>query len=134
MSFKKGDRKPETSGRRKGGQNKSTVEGKERIERYGKEAIEFHYDVMTNKVECGVCRGSGKAPFKKGEGIGRRACVSCGGDGLERIDPKTRQSSADSLLDRYLPKLKAVEHAGPGGGPIEVKGWKMVIVETEEKI
>lgn len=126
MKFKKGDPKPLNSGKKAGQQNKATLEGKERVERYGKEAIEFHHAVMTNKLPCGVCRGEGKTKFQPGGDSDKpslRTCQSCWGSKMERIDPKVRQGSAESLLDRYLPKLKHVEHANDEDHPL-IQGYR----------
>lgn len=114
MKFKKGDPKPPNSGKKAGQQNKATIEGKARVEAYGKEAIEFHHAVMTNTLPCGVCRGLGKTKYQPGgsEDGKPRTCQSCWNSKMERIDPKVRQASAESLLDRFMAKLKHVEHSG----------------------
>ncbi len=63
--------------------------------------------------DCWRCSGTGIAI------LGLRTCQSCNGTGMEAIDPKTRQNSADSIYDRWKPKLKAIEHSGNPDNPIE---------------
>lgn len=106
-------------GRVKGKLNEITILGKDAIAAGGQEAYQFHLKVMRNDLECGVCRGSGKAPYEKDEDTHRRKCVSCGGDGKERIKPETRLHASENVFDRWLPKLKSMEHVGNENKPIQ---------------
>lgn len=105
-------------GRAAGKPNKATAITRELLMNWAGKAIDFHVAVLDNDLQCGVCRGTGKTKFQSGKGEGERKCQSCWGSGKERIDPRTRQTSADSILDRAVPKLKAIEHSDPGGKPI----------------
>ncbi len=61
--------------------------------------------------DCWRCSGTGIAI------LGLRTCQSCNGTGMEAIDPSDRQKSADSIYDRWKPKLKAIEHSGAADKP-----------------
>ncbi len=64
------------------------------------------YDSDRPNPDCWRCSGTGIAI------LGLRTCQSCNGTGMEAIDPSDRQKSADSVYDRWKPKLKAIEHSG----------------------
>jgi hypothetical protein len=100
-------------GRAKGTPNKSTVELRERIASLGCDPFEFMALIATNKLPCGVCRGSGKTPYRTPKGqIAKRVCESCYGSLLEKCDPDLRLTAARELAQYLEPKRKAVEHTG----------------------
>ncbi len=76
--------------------------------RDGPDEGDYHAD-----PDCWRCSGTGMAI------LGLRTCQSCNGTGMEACDPKTRQNSADSVYDRWKPKLKAIEHSGDPDNPIQ---------------
>jgi hypothetical protein len=50
-----------------------------------------------------------------------RVCQSCNGTGYEAVSPETRCRAASELASYIAPKLKAIEHSGPGGDAIPHK-------------
>ena len=67
----------------------------------------------------------GKNPMCSCEGIGVRTCLSCFGTLWERIGLDQVIKAADALCRYKHPQLKALEHLGEDGGPIQ----HQVIVE-----
>lgn len=53
------------------------------------------------------------------EGLGIRVCNSCHKRGLEKLNPELIGRVAMFLRREIVPDLKAVEHTGPGGNPIQ---------------
>lgn len=114
--------------------------GRERISRYSTEAVEFAYSVMTDRVVCTVCEGTGKSPVHgKGEKIHDRKCQSCKGRGREIVDPRTRLEAAKEIMDRGgVPKQKQTDHISSDGTQrtgllvafIEERGGKIISIDS----
>ncbi len=111
-------------GRPAGSLNAATVTGRERLNRYTAEAIEYSLATMRGRVKCIVCDGSGKQPVTQKNGkMGERECQSCLGRGREIIKPELRFSAAQDIMDRGgIPKQKQTEISGT----IEVEASKII--------
>ncbi len=120
-----------TGGRVKGQPNKLTRSLRERIE--AADPADYLIRTMRNDVPCVVCKGKGKTKFQpKGDAAfpGERTCQSCWGSGKERITPAASADAAAKLMNYIAPTLKAIEHTGADGGPIDHK-MEVVFVEAE---
>lgn len=119
MGFQKGHAK--VGGKQKGTPNKASATVRERLALMGCDHIGYLIATIENKVPCRVCRGSGKTMYQAGADGKVRTCQSCWGEGMERIEPKEARASACELLKYTHTQLKAVEHTGADGGPVEVQ-------------
>lgn len=111
-----------TGGRKPGSLNKRNGTIRERLIALNCDIIEYLALTVKNEVPCGVCRGTGKTKFQPAGSTrfsGERTCQSCWGSKLERLKPSERREAASDLLQYTETKLKAIEHQGPGGGPIQ---------------
>ena len=118
-------RKPPGSGRKKGVKDKKKVEfetASQILERMNMCPIERMARMADGDVPCGVCFGKGKTLWqagKKPDDLRERICQSCYGSCKEKISPELRQRCLAELANYKHAKLKAVEHTGPAGGPIQ---------------
>ena len=123
-----------TGGRKVGSLNKVNRSVKERCENLGVDVFEVLILTAGNRIECGVCRGTGKSKFQpkrskiflgdEGPMVEQpdgkeRVCQSCWGSKLERISPKERAWAAAEVAQYIEAKRKAIEHTGEDGGAIE---------------
>ncbi len=111
-----------TGGRKAGTPNKSTLTVRERIAKLGGDPVAYLVATMRNIVPCATCRGEGKTKFQPAGSTrfqGIRTCQSCWGSKLEKISPNESADAARTLMDYIAPRLKAIEHTGADGGPIE---------------
>lgn len=75
---------------------------------------------MSNDLDCGACRGTGKTKFQAGgDKPGVRVCQSCWGSGKERVTTDQRERAASSLMKYAFPQLKAIEHSGDSQEAVE---------------
>lgn len=111
-----------TGGRLKGSVNKSTA--------YRRSSNDPDFDpfaimraLARGELKCRVCHGVGKTKFqpRHGRALIVRVCESCWGAGKEQIAPELSGKMASELAQYQAPKLRAIEHTGPLGGPIEVE-------------
>lgn len=124
MPFEKGKPRASNAGRKAGVPNKASATVRERLALMGCDHIGYLIATIENNVPCRVCRGAGKTKYQAGNGAddGKvRTCQFCWGEGKERIEPKEARASACELLKYTHQQLKAVEHTGAEGGPIEVQ-------------
>jgi hypothetical protein len=108
-SFKPGMPRPENSGRKPGTPNKKTQELRDLADKLGVNPFEIllHF-----------AKGNWEALGYEGPTVTK---VTQGGVVVEdRISPELRSSSAREACKYLFPQLKAVEHSGPNGGPMEV--------------
>ena len=78
--------------------------------------------ILEGKLPCSVCRGKGKTQFqpRSQDGkIGIRPCQSCWGAKFEQLSPELISRTALEIRGEAYPKLKAIEHTGADGGPIQ---------------
>jgi hypothetical protein len=129
---------PKTGGRKKGQRNLSN---RTDVQAIVKAANCSPYRIMAQLANghapCSVCKGKGRTKYQPSrqtqlidgvrayvmpsnpESMEERVCLSCYGSGKEIVSPELRGRMAESL-GRYLaPQLKAIEHTGEGGGPLE---------------
>ncbi len=106
-------------GRKAGTPNKASATLKERLASWGCDPFKIMADIAAGELLCGVCRGAGKTKFQSGDGEGIRKCQSCWGSGKERISPQERNRAASEIAKYTQPQLKAIEHSGPDGGPVQ---------------
>lgn len=100
------------SGRKPGTPNRRTLEVHARLAQLGCDPIEVLAHIANGDAPCARCQGTGKLTRK-------RWCPECDGTGRELIDHEQRAAAAKALMPYIAPRRKAVEHSGPGGGPIQ---------------
>lgn len=110
-------------GRVKGQPNRKTIEVAETLARLKCDPIAGMARIANGDVDCGVCHGKGRTKYQpaRGEAIAERTCESCYGSGKERISPELKGKMHAELAQYLLPKRKAIEVSGPGGGPLLVE-------------
>lgn len=107
MAFKKGDPKPENSGRKQGSKNKVNTSAAEIMARYDVSGID------------GLCRIAAGQELECTVSIDKDTGKPITGKVRPTFDQ--RQAAFKELAQYEAPKLKAVEHSGEGGGNIVVK-------------
>lgn len=126
------------AGRKKGQKTKVKIEfetATQVLERMGLNPTERMAQMANGDVPCGVCFGKGKTRWqprrrKALEGLEleeqpeadttkERTCQSCYGSGKEQVSPELRGKMLEALSRKVHPDLKAIEHSGAGGGPIQ---------------
>lgn len=120
------------SGRKPGQVNKVTLTIRERIQ--SADPLEYLIRTMRNDIPCITCKGKGKTKFQpKGDAAfpGERTCQSCWGSGKERISPSASADAAAKLMNYIAPTLKAIEHSGVDGAPIDHK-MQVVFVNAKD--
>lgn len=108
-------------GRAEGTPNKATASIEEKLARLGCDPLEGMARIALNDLPCGVCRGKGKTKYMRDGKISVRICESCYGTLYEACAPELRGKMLAELAQYVAPKRKAIEHSGPGGGPIETR-------------
>jgi len=114
-----------SGGRKKGTPNKRTLELTERLEALGCDPIEAMALIAMNRLDCGLCGGTGQAPDKEGQ-----PCAVCHGKGTERILPELRARMYAELAQYLYPKRKAVEHSGPDG---EAPSFRVLLEQARKR-
>lgn len=95
-------------------------------ERGAKHPAETLMDIIEAKLTCGKCEGTGLVQFFDVAPDGSlvlkqtRVCGVCEGRKNRPIPTNLILSATSELLSYIAPKLKAVEHSGPEGGPVPV--------------
>ena len=102
--------------RAKGTRNKRTLQVRDLLERLDCNPVEQTALMALGDVPCPMCGGTGKTKHKR-----PRACSACEGHGREYVPMEIRASMRRALLPYFAPKLKSIEHTGPGGAPIQVR-------------
>lgn len=133
--FTPGTPKPAGSGRKRGQPNRITLEVAEKLRRLDCDPMEGMATIASNKLPCGVCRGTGRSHYKlaagvhakgcdgkpsktglcKCEGIGERTCESCYGTLYEACSPELRGKMHSELAQYVAPKRKAIDHSNSDG-------------------
>lgn len=131
MAVPKGTR---IGGRKKGTPNKRTAALEHRGDPLVKLSAQRIHEILSGTLKCSVCRGARKTEFrlKAGahadgcpgspcccRGISTRPCASCNETGYEQLSPDIILKASLAVREEAYPKLKAVEHTGPGGGPLQ---------------
>lgn len=118
MPFAKG--KPKTGGRRKG-EPDLKIKALASCQQYRVNPFDLFAQSIDGQIRCSVCKGTGRAKYatQDGQKMEQRQCASCHGDGYEHLTPRDRLWAAAQLASRIEPELKAVEHTGPDGGPVQ---------------
>lgn len=118
------------------------------LDRLGADPFEGMAKIALGDVQCNLCRGTLLSPvlLPEGEhssecaksdgeenecsceGITKRRCQSCKGTGRELVSPELRGKMYAELANYDRPKLKAIEHTGVDGGPIQHE-HRIVFVE-----
>ena len=115
MPFKRGDKRPVGSGRKKGSKNQyDTV--REYLASVGFNPFEILRNIASGELQCNVCRGKGKTRYQadpSGDRTFERTCQSCYGSGFERINPADRSRASSELCKYVQPQLKQIEVAKP---------------------
>ena len=108
-------------GRQKGSVNKTT----KLLQGLGNDpahatASERLRQIVEGRLPCQKCHGKGKTKYQAGEGkVFERRCESCYGEGLEKLSPELIAKVALAFRREFVPELKAIEHRGPDGGPVQ---------------
>ncbi len=72
--------------------------------------------IASNRLPCGVCRGTGKTKYKTAAGnIEERKCESCYGTLFEACSPELRGKMHAELAQYVAPKRKAIDHTNSDG-------------------
>ena len=81
-------------------------------------------------IPCPTCGGE---PYRNEpeNKLAERTCQSCYGSGKENVSPELRGKMLTELANYVHPKLKAVEHTGKDGGPID-NTMRLVFVEAKD--
>lgn len=117
-------------GRQKGTTNKVTQEARGALGPLILRAKETAQQILDMTLPCSVCRGAGKTEFQPAKGhSGVRRCQSCWGSGKEKVSPELRARIALDALEYGNPKLRAIEHTGVDGGPIQL-GVRVISVKA----
>lgn len=72
-----------------------------------------------------------KCNWQSEQELAHRICMSCYGSLMESCSPALRGQMSGELLQYQLPKRKAIEVSGSGGGPVEHR-MELVFVEGKE--
>jgi hypothetical protein len=119
-----------TGGRKKGSVNKRTEYLKSAAREF--DPFEKMRRLADDDIVCRTCRGRGRTVYQaRGKKTGERVCESCFGDGKDRVPLELQGKMAAELAQYQSPKLKAIEHSGPGGGPIEIEHDLSMLTEEE---
>lgn len=127
-------------GREAGTPNRITLTIAEKLQELGCDPIEFQAIVVSNKLPCGVCRGTGKTKYAlpaetpaeiDNPRLSERTCQSCYGSLFEACNPELRNKAAAELSQYIYPKRKAVELTGGDGVSLPV--WQVVLPDVKGK-
>ena len=138
--FQPGSKKPPNSGRIKGVPAKRKLEfitALQRCEEMGFDPIQAMILLAKGEAPCGTCHGKGKTKFQPGTAeaghYSERTCQSCYGSGKEKITPQLRGAMAEAVARKTHPDLKAIEHSGTAGGPIQFATIPVEFVKPKEE-
>ena len=111
-------------GRKTGGRVKGsrTIQIQRQGNRLVIKASERIRQILEGKLPCSVCRGVGRTKYQPKGPDGKtsdRTCLSCYGSKFEQLSPELIARTALSIREEAYPKLKAVEHTGAEGGPLQ---------------